>query len=149
MQACVWERASVCVRESEHVCCVDCPRLTGYTDSPSCLYIERKRGHWALPASLIFTLSHTYTHACMHCIRLSPFFFPLSPSVLYLSPSTDLHSAVWGLNVDASAGKVPLPVSLSEECVCNIYFIGISPYCTLALSSCSELPMAITVTCGT
>lgn len=94
----------------ECVCCADWPKVTGYMDSPSCLCIKSKCGHWALPASLTHKCSHMPAHTCTHCILLSHFF------LLYLS----LSSAEQGLNVNS-------PAASWVKCVCNIYFIGISP----------------------
>lgn len=60
------------------------------------------------------------------------------------------HSAVWGLNVNASAAS-------RVKSACNIYFKGISPSARLvtlsltaqSMSSCSEPSTSITVTRGT
>lgn len=106
----------VCVRVCRwaHVFWGACPKLTGYMDSPSCLYIKRK---W--DACFTYTHTDTHTHICVFM------YLPFS-NFDFISFTFSLFSSVRVKCERVSRSGCSLPVSLSEVCVCNIYFIGIS-----------------------
>ncbi len=61
------------------VSCTDCPKLTGYMGSPSCLYIKGKWGHTEL------CLLHSHSHSDTHLHTLYP---SLSPIITVPAPQT-------------------------------------------------------------